>query len=153
MDVSDRLKKAAAVYTGWGFKFAGPASAELIGAAEANMGLALTGSFRRFIELFGTQTNLDNGYTGINPDMPEEDCRDNVDRIRDYCRREFPLFPDYLIPVYLRFEDGLAVALDTRQTNDAGETPVVHVDLETGGTDAAAPSFIEYFERGAGLRK
>lgn len=126
------------------FGVAGPVDEAKIDEAEKLLGLPIRGSYREFIKQLGS---VHEGFLGLAPE-------DNVAETGVYALtksgREENDFEKEWIMVLANFEDGILGALDTSQMNEAGEAPVLMMNVdpifeETGHTNLQkyADSFYE----------
>lgn len=132
-------KEAAELYG-----VAGPVDEAKINEAEELLGLPIRGSYREFIRQLGT---VEEGFCALRPD--DDAAETGVFALTQRGREKYNFKKEWIM-VLAKFEDGIIAALDTSQMNEAGEAPVLMMNVdpiceETGHTNLQkyADSFYE----------
>ena len=106
------------------FGVAGPVDEAKIDEAEKLLGLPIRGSYREFIRQLGT---VEEGFCALRPD--DDVAETGVYALTQLGREKYDFKKEWIM-VYARFEEGMIGALDTSQMNEAGEAPVLMMNVD-----------------------
>lgn len=122
--------------------FAGPASEDVIRELEKALDLEISPTYRAFLAKFGSAQYIDREVPGIFAGDPYSETSGSTYAVTQRYRNDHEL-PEDLLVVQAFGETPLC--LDTAAKNDAGESPVVLYELESGSRTKIAENFRDFF--------
>lgn len=122
--------------------FAGPASEAVIQELEKALDLEVSPTYRAFLAKFGAAQFVDREVPGIYDGDPYLEQSGSTYAVTQRYRREHDL-PEDLLVVQAFGETPLC--LNTSEKNDAGESPVVLYEVESGSKTKIAENFRDFF--------